>query len=140
MAELVLEVANRVPTARHVMGTLLERRARGVTTMLRWSRMTAADVLRGFFTEEALMGPVIVNGPAVWGLSPHTPRTGMGAIGYAIRHSSRSGRPVGAAGRCPRRCALRSPRPAGKSRPGRASQAFSVAEIGCAASSWPTGP
>jgi len=101
VAELVLEVANRVPTARHVLGTLLERRARGVSTMLRWSRMTAANVLRGFFTEQALMGPVIVNGPAVWGLSPHTPRTGMGAVGYAIRHSSRSGRPVGGSGAVP---------------------------------------
>lgn len=101
VAELVLEVANRVPTARNVLGTLLDRRMRGVRTMLRWSRMSASAVLRTFFTEDALMAPVVVNGPAVWGLSPETPRTGMGAIGYAIRHSSRSGRPVGGSGAVP---------------------------------------
>jgi len=101
VAELVLEVANCVPTAKAVTRKVLEKRARGVTTMLRWSRLSAGEVLRSFFTEEALMGPVVTTGPAVWGLSPLSPGTGTGAIGYAIKHVARSGRPVGGSGAVP---------------------------------------
>ncbi len=101
VAELVLEVANAVPTPRNVVRALLDRRARGVSTMLRWSRLSAAEVLRSFFKSEALMTPAVVNGPAVWGLSPLFPGTGMGALGYAIKHTARAGRPRGGSGAVP---------------------------------------
>ena len=101
LAELLIELANEVPTRRSVLGTLAERRGRGVTTLLRWSRRSVADVLRGYFREDALIAPAITVGPAVWGLSPDTPRTGLGALTYATKHVAQVGRPVGGSGAVP---------------------------------------
>jgi len=101
VAELLLELANVVPTATTVARRLLARRARGTTTLLRWSRMSVADVLAQFFTHEAVKSPAIVTGPAVWGASPHTPGTGLGALSYAMKHVGRVGRPVGGSGALP---------------------------------------
>jgi phytoene dehydrogenase-like protein len=74
------------------------RRGRGVAGLLRLSRLSAADVLRRYFTDEALLAPVSLTGPAVWGLAPQTPGTGLGALGYALRHLAPTGRPVGGSG------------------------------------------
>ena len=79
VAELVLEMACEPPSPGGVLKRLAARRARGAATMLRWSRLTAADVLRSFFSARGVMGPAVATGPAVWGLSPYTPRTGLGA-------------------------------------------------------------
>ena len=80
---------------------LADRRARGVATLLRWGRLTAADVLRSFFSREVIMGPAVTTGPAVGGLSPFAPRTGLGALTYAMKHAGHTGRPVGGSGAVP---------------------------------------
>jgi phytoene dehydrogenase-like protein len=101
VTELAMEIATEVPTVPHVMRRVLDRRAAGVRTMLAWSRKSVADVLCGFFRSEALLAPVVVTGPAVWGLSPETPGTGLGAAGYAMKHVALVGRPVGGSGAVP---------------------------------------
>jgi phytoene dehydrogenase-like protein len=106
VAELVVELATVVPTASAVLRRLADRRAAGLATLLRWSRMTAHDVLCGFFRAEALRTPVVTTGPAVWGVSPCTPRTGLGALGYAMKHVVGCARPQGGSGQLP--AALRS--------------------------------
>ncbi len=101
VVELVLELANRPPTPRRVLSRVAGRRGRGITTLLRWSRMSVAEVLRSFFAADALVAPAIVAGPAVWGLAPSTPRTGLGALSYAMKHAGQVGRPVGGSGALP---------------------------------------
>ena len=101
VAELVLEMACEPPTPGGVLPRLARRRGRGVATLLRWSRLTAADVLRSFFSREVIMGPAVTTGPAVGGLSPFAPRTGLGALTYAMKHAGRTGRPVGGSGAVP---------------------------------------
>lgn len=100
-AELVLELANHVPTVPSVLRAVAERRAAGVRALLAWSRRSVGDVLRSFFRSEALRAPVMVTGPAVWGLGPEAPRTGLGALGYAMKHVGQVGRPVGGSGSVP---------------------------------------
>jgi phytoene dehydrogenase-like protein len=99
VAELVLELATTPPTVPAVGRKLLDRRARGAGRLLAWSRRTAVDVLRGFFSSEALLGPVLTTGPAVWGITGEHPRTGLAATGYAMKHVARVGRPEGGSGR-----------------------------------------
>jgi phytoene dehydrogenase-like protein len=101
VAELVVELANEPPTARRVASRVVERRGRGLQTLLAWRRRTVAEVLRGFFDDDALVAPAIAVGPAVWGLSPHSPRTGLGALTYAMKHVATVGRPVGGSGGVP---------------------------------------
>ncbi len=101
VAELLVELANDVPTPGNVLRRVADRRANGVGHLVRWSRRTVAQVLRGFFREDAIMAPAVVVGPAVWGLSPHTPRTGLGALTFAMKHVAPVGRPVGGSGAVP---------------------------------------
>ncbi len=98
---MVLDNANDPPTLRTIGRKVLARKGRGATTLLRWSRRSAADVMRSFFAAEALRGPSMVTGPMVWGLSPELPGTGLGALTYALRHVARVGRPVGGSGMVP---------------------------------------
>ena len=42
---------------------------------------STADVLRSFFDDDAIIGPAAMSGPMVWGISPETPGTGLGALG-----------------------------------------------------------
>ena len=63
------------PTIRRRSPTIAKkalRRATGAAspTLLRWSRRSAADVMRSFFTSDALLGPAMVTGPMVWGVVP----------------------------------------------------------------------
>jgi phytoene dehydrogenase-like protein len=69
--------------------------------MLKWSKMSSSQVLRHFFSSELLIAPSLVTGPTVWGVSPHTPGTGLGALVYAMRHVTKVGRPVGGSGMVP---------------------------------------
>jgi phytoene dehydrogenase-like protein len=101
VAELVVELANEPPTPRRVAARVVERSGRGLQTLLAWRRRTVAEVLRGFFDDDALVAPAIAVGPAVWGLSPHSPRTGLGALTYAMKHVAAVGRPVGGSGGVP---------------------------------------
>ncbi len=99
---LLFEAANDPPTLRGMTRKVLARRGRGVSTMLRWNRHSAADIMREYFTADALQGPGMLVGPMVWGISPELPRTGLGALTYALRHVGTVGRPIGGSGEVPR--------------------------------------
>jgi beta-carotene ketolase (CrtO type) len=98
---MVLDNASDPPSLASIARKVAARRGRGAGTLLRWSRRSAADVMRGFFTAEALRGPAMVTGPMVWGMTPESPGTGLGALTYALRHVGRVGRPVGGSGMVP---------------------------------------
>jgi beta-carotene ketolase (CrtO type) len=98
---LILDAANDPPSLGGFTKKVLAKRGRGVSTAMRWSRRSAADVLREFFTTDALQGPAIVTGPMVWGISPEFAGSGLGALTYAFRHVSHVGRPVGGSGMVP---------------------------------------
>jgi phytoene dehydrogenase-like protein len=99
---LVFEAANDPPSLSGLTRKVLARRGRGVATLLSWNRRSAADVMREFFTVDALRGPAMLTGPMVWGVSPELPRTGLGALTYALRHVGTVGRPIGGSGEVPR--------------------------------------
>jgi len=100
-ARMVLDNANDPPSVMSIGKKVLARRGRGAATLLRWSRRSAADVMRSFFVDEAVRGPAMVIGPMVWGVSPELGGTGLGALSYAMRHVARLGRPVGGSGMVP---------------------------------------
>ena len=99
---LVLDAANDPPTLAGLTRKVAARGGRGVATLLRWNRRSAADVMREFFKADALQGPAMLTGPMVWGISPELPRSGLGALTYALRHVGTVGRPVGGSGEVPR--------------------------------------
>ena len=101
VARLVLDAAANPPTRGSLLASVARRGGRGVATMLRMSRMSAADVMRQFFDNEAIIGPAMVEGPVVWGISPETPGTGLGALAYSLRHVAHLGRPKGGSGMLP---------------------------------------
>ncbi len=100
----ITELAQATPTPGAIMGTMARRArlaSRAVPTILQWSKRSVGDVVRSYFTAEQVRGPVITTGPSVWGLSPETPGTGLGALGYAMRHHAPVGRPKGGSGALP---------------------------------------
>ena len=97
-ARLVLEAANEPPSFAGLTPIGLRRRLAGAPTIFRWGRRSAADVIRSYFRHDALLGPAMVNGPMVWGITPETAGTGLGALGYALRHVGTVGRPIGGSG------------------------------------------
>ncbi len=101
VAKLILDAASHPPTRGSLIASVVKKGGRGVSTMLKMSRMSAADVMRQFFDNEAIIGPAMVEGPVVWGLSPETPGTGLGAIAFALRHVAKVGRPEGGSGALP---------------------------------------
>ncbi len=101
VVKLALAMANDVPRPGHVLRAAGTLRARGLYTLLNWSRRSAGDVVRSFFTAEQVRSPVITAGPSVWGMAPDTPGTGLGALGYATIHAVERGRPVGGSGALP---------------------------------------
>jgi phytoene dehydrogenase-like protein len=102
VARLVLAAAAEPPSAGGLVRRVLDRRGRGATTLLRWSRASGADVMRSFFTSDALRAPGMLIGPTIWGVSPEAPGTGLGALTYALRHAAQVGRPAGGSGMVPR--------------------------------------
>jgi phytoene dehydrogenase-like protein len=98
VARLILEAGAEPPSRLGLATKVLSRGGRGMSNLLRFSRMSAADVLRQYFTSDAVMGPALVTGPMVWGISPETPGSGLGALTYALRHVGTVGRPVGGSG------------------------------------------
>jgi phytoene dehydrogenase-like protein len=101
LAKLVLNIATDVPTAGNVLPKVaraLPGSAKAIATLLKWSKMSVADVLRGFFDDDAVSSPLITTGPAVWGVNPYWKGTGMAAMGFALKHATRGGRPVGGSG------------------------------------------
>ncbi|NND74363.1 MAG: NAD(P)/FAD-dependent oxidoreductase, partial [Ilumatobacter sp.] len=99
--EMILGAAAEPPTLASLTRLAVRRRFAGTSTLLRWSRRSAGDVLRSFFSTDAVMGPAAVTGPMVWGISPEHAGSGLGALTHAIRHVARVGRPVGGSGRLP---------------------------------------
>lgn len=98
VAELVLAAAAAGPWRSSLVRTVVERGGRGVRRLLQWSRASAADVMRQYFTDERVYAPALATGPVVWGLSPELPGTGLGALTFAFRHVAQVGRPVGGSG------------------------------------------
>lgn len=101
IARLIRDVANETPSPGSLLSRVARHRGRGVANLLKWSRMSVGDVMRSYFTAEGLLAPGIAMGPGVWGLSPETPGTGLGAIIYALEHAGNVGRPVGGSGAVP---------------------------------------
>jgi len=98
VAELVLDMTRSRTTLAAMAKTAIGRKAKGVATLLKWSRMSALDVLNHYFDDWHMALPVISTGPTVWGVPPETPGTGIAALGYATRHLVRTGRPEGGSG------------------------------------------
>jgi len=98
---MIFEAAAAPPTVAGLTKLALRRRFGGVGTLMRWSRRSAADVLRSFFDDDAIMAPAALTGPMVWGISPELPGSGLGALTHAMRHVAKVGRPVGGSGRVP---------------------------------------
>ena len=98
---MIFEAACEPPTVAGLTRLALRRRLSGAGTLMRWSRRSAADVLRSYFDEEAIMGPAALTGPMVWGISPEMPGSGLGALTHAMRHVGTVGRPVGGSGQVP---------------------------------------
>ncbi len=97
-AELMIELTRQLPSPGRVARRLLDRRGRGLRTLLAWSRRSALDVFRSFFSDDTLATPALTTGPTVWGVAPDAPGTGLAALSYALRHLSPIGRPVGGSG------------------------------------------
>jgi beta-carotene ketolase (CrtO type) len=100
-ARMIVDAANHPPRRTSLTRLALRRRLAGVSTLVRWSRRSATDVLRSFFSHDAVAGTAAVAGPMVWGMSPATPGTGLGAMTHAMRHVGRVGRPIGGSGAMP---------------------------------------
>lgn len=98
---MIFEAAAQPPTVAGLTRLAVRRRFSGASTLLRWSRRSAADVLRSFFDEDAILGPAAVTGPMVWGITPEMPGSGLGALTHAMRNVARVGRPVGGSGQVP---------------------------------------
>jgi beta-carotene ketolase (CrtO type) len=98
---MVFDAAAEPPTVAGLTKIALRRKLAGTPTLLRWSRRSAADVLREFFDDEIIRGPGATTGPMVWGMSPELGCSGLGALTHAMRHVATVGRPVGGSGRVP---------------------------------------
>ena len=97
VAGLLVELAQQPPSPAAVAG-VLGRRPIAARRLWAWSRRSAQSLLADFFGHEALILPALATGPVVWGIDGSTPGTGLGTIGYALRHMVRMGRPAGGSG------------------------------------------
>jgi phytoene dehydrogenase-like protein len=98
VAELVVAMAARRPSMGAALSTAASGGGRGLARLMRWCRQSAVSVLGRFFDDDDLMMPCFGMGPIVWGVDPHLPGTGLGALGYATKHLIQPGRPVGGSG------------------------------------------
>jgi phytoene dehydrogenase-like protein len=100
-ARLMLAVQGSQASIRPMVAAAARRGLRGGATLLRWARMSLLDVLSGFGFPPWLIAAAATNGPAVWGLPPDAPGTGLAALGFAARHLVGVGRPEGGSGALP---------------------------------------
>ncbi len=97
VAELVIALAQHTPGPSS-LAKVLGRYPNAASRLWAWSRRSAQSLLGDFFGHEALMLPALATGPVVWGLDGSTGGTGLGALGYAMRHLVQLGRPAGGSG------------------------------------------
>ena len=97
--QMIFEAATEPPSVAGLTKLALRKKLAGSATLLRWSRRSTADVLRSFFSADAITGPGALTGPMVWGISPEFKGSGLGALTHAMRHVGTVGRPVGGSGR-----------------------------------------
>jgi phytoene dehydrogenase-like protein len=100
-ARLMLVVQGSRATTGAMIAAAARRGLRGSVTLLRWAKSSLLDVLSGFGFPPWLIAAAAINGPAVWGLPPDTPGTGLAALGFATRHLVGVGRPIGGSGALP---------------------------------------
>jgi phytoene dehydrogenase-like protein len=100
-ARLMLAVQGSQASTRLMAAAAARRGLRGGATLLRWARMSLLEVLSGFGFPPWLIAAAATNGPAVWGLPPDAPGTGLAALGFATRHLVGVGRPEGGSGALP---------------------------------------
>jgi phytoene dehydrogenase-like protein len=100
-ARLMLAVQGSPATTPAMVAAALRGGLRGSATLLGWARRSLLDVLSGFGFPQWLIAAASTNGPAVWGLPPDTPGTGLAALGFATRHLVGVGRPAGGSGALP---------------------------------------
>jgi phytoene dehydrogenase-like protein len=100
-ARLMIAVQGQPASTPAMAAAALRRGLRGSATLLRWSRLSLLDVLSRFGFPPWLIAAAATNGPAVWGLPPDTPGTGLAALGFATRHLIGVGRPGGGSGALP---------------------------------------
>ena len=98
VARLAIEIAKTPPSLRQVSSVILHEKGSGLTRLLKWSRMSASEVLSRYFDDWRFIMPAVTTGPTVWGVPPETPGTGLAALSYVTRHLVRSGRPAGGSG------------------------------------------
>lgn len=98
VAELALAIARTKPSLAAMTRTILNRKATGAARLLKWARMSQADVMAQYFDDWHLVMPGVTSGPTVWGAPPTAPGTGPAAALYATRHLIKSGRPAGGSG------------------------------------------
>lgn len=98
---MTMAAAVERPTRAALTKVAIGKRLSGAPTLLRWSRRSAGDVLRSYFSHDAITGTACVSGPMVWGISPELPGSGLGALGHAMKHVVPVGRPVGGSGAMP---------------------------------------
>lgn len=107
IAQLVLEAGAFGPRRLDLMRALSRSTPAVASRLLTWNRRSSADVMRSFFSSDELIAPAMATGPVVWGLSPETPGTGLGALTYAFKHVAGVGRPLGGSGRLAEVLAMR---------------------------------
>jgi phytoene dehydrogenase-like protein len=100
-ARLMLAVQGSRATTGAMIAAAARRGLRGSATLLGWAKRSLLDVLSGFGFPSWLIAAAGTNGPAVWGLPPDTPGTGLAALGFATRHLVGVGRPAGGSGVLP---------------------------------------
>jgi phytoene dehydrogenase-like protein len=98
VVNLILEAARRPPSVGGLLGVVARQKGIGAQRLLRWSRMSTLQVLQEYFRAPEIIGPALIEGPMVWGVSPTMKRTGLGALPLAMRHAGRLGRPIGGSG------------------------------------------
>ncbi|HTR96233.1 MAG TPA: NAD(P)/FAD-dependent oxidoreductase [Trebonia sp.] len=100
-AQLMLAVQGSPASTGRMVTAAARRGLRGSATLLRWARVSLLDVLSGFGFPPWLTAAAATSGPAVWGLPPDAPGTGLAALGFATRHLVGVGRPAGGSGALP---------------------------------------
>jgi phytoene dehydrogenase-like protein len=98
LARLIREITNGAPTFGQAARHTIRQRGRGLAALARLSRKSAVDAFGIYFDDEEMARPGLTSGPAVWGVDPTTPGTGLAALGYAAKHEIQLGRPVGGSG------------------------------------------